>query len=134
MPVLSNPRWERFAQELAQGKSANEAYVEAGYKENRHNAAALARSQHISTRLQELQERGAAKVEITQARLLEMLEEDRDLARSLKQTSAAVAASTAIGKLFGLFVEKTEKVTVLKDISDQPMTDEEWAEKHSTAQ
>jgi hypothetical protein len=45
-----------FAQGLAQGSSAAAAYVEAGYKENRHNAASLARKQHILTRVGELQE------------------------------------------------------------------------------
>ena len=56
MPVLKNPRHEAFAQAVARGMSAAAAYVEAGYKANRHNAAALAREQHIGTRVTELQE------------------------------------------------------------------------------
>jgi hypothetical protein len=56
MPALKNPRHEAFAQTLARGVSASAAYVEAGYKANRHNAAALAREQHIGTRVAELQE------------------------------------------------------------------------------
>jgi hypothetical protein len=56
MPALKNPRHEAFAQALARGLSASAAYVEAGYKANRHNAAALAREQHIRTRVTELQE------------------------------------------------------------------------------
>ena len=43
MPPLKNPRHEAFAQGLARGMSASAAYVAAGYKANRHNAAALAR-------------------------------------------------------------------------------------------
>lgn len=31
MPVLKNQRHERFAQELAKGKSATDAYLAAGY-------------------------------------------------------------------------------------------------------
>lgn len=54
MPILPNAKHERFAQEIAKGKSASEAYVEAGYKANRHNAATLARTKHISTRVDEL--------------------------------------------------------------------------------
>lgn len=54
MPILSNPRHERFAQELAKGTSASEAYETAGFKPNRHNAATLARHQHILDRLNEL--------------------------------------------------------------------------------
>src|ERR1700745_350665 len=56
MPALKNPRHEAFAQALARSMSASAAYVEAGYKANRHNAAALARKQHIGTRVAELQE------------------------------------------------------------------------------
>jgi phage terminase small subunit len=54
MPRLANPRYERFAQELAIGKSATESYVTAGFKNNRHNAAALARTQHILARVAEI--------------------------------------------------------------------------------
>ena len=49
-PALKNPRHEAFAQALARGMSASAAYVEAGYKANRHNAAALAlRETHQNT-------------------------------------------------------------------------------------
>jgi hypothetical protein len=47
MPILTNSKHEAFAQGLARGSSAAAAYVEAGYKENRHNPATLARKQHI---------------------------------------------------------------------------------------
>lgn len=61
MPVLKNARHERFAQALAKGMTAEKAYVEAGYKPNRHNAAALAREEHILTRVAELQAKVAEK-------------------------------------------------------------------------
>lgn len=54
MPVLSNPKHERFAQELAKGKTATEAYELAGYKPNRGNAATLKQDQSISGRIAEL--------------------------------------------------------------------------------
>lgn len=73
MPVLKNPRHERFSQELAKGKTAGEAYVLAGYKENRHNAAALARKQHILTRVAEILEAAGTRVEISIARVLKEL-------------------------------------------------------------
>jgi hypothetical protein len=56
MPILPNSKHEAFAQCLARGSSAAPAYVEAGYKDNRHSAATLARKQHILTRVSELQE------------------------------------------------------------------------------
>lgn len=73
MPILSNPRHERFAQGLAAGKSSTDAYVEAGYKENRHNAASLAREEHISTRVQEILAKAAERAEITAEMVLREL-------------------------------------------------------------
>jgi len=52
--VLPNARHEKFAQEIASGKTADESYVLAGYSENRHNAAKLARKEHIKARVAEL--------------------------------------------------------------------------------
>ena len=108
MPPLPNPRHERFAQELAKGNTADEAYVTAGYKKNRHNAAALAREQHIATRVQELQGRAAKKVEVTIESLMKELDEARDLALKINQPAAAVAATKEKGVLSGLRVEKRE--------------------------
>ncbi|WGG60511.1 terminase small subunit [Brucella intermedia] len=56
MPVLKNARHEAFAQELAKGKTADEAYKIAGFKPNRGNAATLKRKQSISKRVSELLE------------------------------------------------------------------------------
>ena len=43
MPPLRNARHERFVQNLFEGKSANQAYIDAGYKECRQNAARLSK-------------------------------------------------------------------------------------------
>lgn len=59
MAALPNPRHERFAQELAEGKNATEAYEVAGYKRNAGNAATLKSDQNISKRVVELQEQRA---------------------------------------------------------------------------
>lgn len=108
MPVLDNPRHERFAQYLLKGKSAAEAYVMAGYRDNRHNAAALGREEHIKTRLQELQSAVANRAETTAADIARQLDEDRELAREVKVPSAAVSASMGKAKLFGLIKERHE--------------------------
>ena len=116
MPALTNPRHERFAQELAKGKTADAAYVGAGYKANRHNAAALARQEHISTRVAEITERGAVRAEITVASILEELEQARvaALGAETPQSSAAVSASMSKAKLLGLVVDRSEgKLTVV---------------------
>jgi hypothetical protein len=44
MPPLNNARHELFAQSLLQGKSASEAYIDAGFKGDRGNASRLAAS------------------------------------------------------------------------------------------
>jgi hypothetical protein len=59
MPTLRNPRHERFAQALAEGKSQQKAYVAAGYSATsaRANASTLLkRNASISKRVQELLE------------------------------------------------------------------------------
>src|SRR6476659_7789253 len=55
MPALRNQRRELFAQGLARGMSAAQAYREAGYVDNRRNASALKANQDILARVLELQ-------------------------------------------------------------------------------
>lgn len=73
MPILSNARHERFAQLLAEGKSADEAYSAAGFAPNRGNAATLKAKQSISDRVREILNRGAERAEITQEMVLREL-------------------------------------------------------------
>lgn len=54
MPILPNPRHERFAQELANGKNATEAYELAGYKRSHSNASHLQANNTVSQRVAEL--------------------------------------------------------------------------------
>lgn len=56
MPTLPNARHERFAQALAQGKTADEAYTIAGFKPNRGNASTLKQKQSIQNRVREILE------------------------------------------------------------------------------
>ena len=65
MPVLENPRHERFAQELAKGISAEAAYAASGYKRDRGAASRLSSKVNIQARVAELLERGAARAEVT---------------------------------------------------------------------
>lgn len=70
MPVLVNPKHERFAQEMAKGKSATDAYVLAGYKPNQPNAARLISNDMVKARVGEILGRAADKAEITIARVV----------------------------------------------------------------
>lgn len=105
MPILPNPRHEAFAQALAKGKTADEAYAQAGYKPNRHNASRLKTNEHITYRVAELQQKVAKKVEVTVESLAGELEEARQIAIGERQTSAAVQATMGKAKLFGLGTE-----------------------------
>jgi len=73
MPALSNARHERFAQGLARGLSAGEAYVEAGYAPNDGNASRLKGNEKVQARLAELTEAGALRAEVTVERVLSEL-------------------------------------------------------------
>jgi hypothetical protein len=117
MPILANPKHEAFAQGIARGSSAAAAYVEAGYRENRHNAATLARKQHILTRVSELQEeqlaihqqataQAAASAKVT----IESLIAEAEAARTKEGGSAAaVSALIAKAKLAGMWREKVDQ-------------------------
>ena len=108
MPPLENPSWERFAQELAKGKTAGEAYVLAGYKANDGNAIRLKGNERLLARVQELLGRSAARAEATVASILNELEEARKLAAEINQPSAAVAATLGKAKVAGLIVDRKE--------------------------
>src|SRR5260221_13631763 len=71
--TLANPRHERFAQVLAQGKPATEAYVLAGYKANDGNASRMKGNERISARVQEIVGRAAERAEVSLERILREL-------------------------------------------------------------
>lgn len=71
MPVLVNPRYERFAQEIFNGKlSQVEAFAAAGFKPNESHACRLAARSEVKARVAELLAASAEKAEITQAMVL----------------------------------------------------------------
>lgn len=107
MPVLKNTKHERFAQELAKGKTADEAYALAGYTENRGNASRLKANESVLRRVEELQNRAAEKTIVTIESLTAELEQARALALQEKQASAAVSATLGKAKLHGLGAETT---------------------------
>jgi hypothetical protein len=108
MPILSNPKHETFAQLLAQNKTAREAYVLSGYRDNRHNAARLKANEHVAARVLEICEAGAKSAEVSVASLLNELEQARAQATTLGQLSAAVRATSEKAKISGLMTQKIE--------------------------
>lgn len=73
MAALKNPKHEAFAQGLAKGLSASDAYVAAGYKESRSAASRLSTNVSIEARVAELVHNGAQKAETSVARVLQEL-------------------------------------------------------------
>lgn len=134
MAALENAKHERFAQELAKGKSATDAYEAAGYKRHDGNAATLRGNQRVLDRVAELQERGAIKTEITLQSLIQEAAEIQASALEDGQHSAAVAALTAKAKLAGLWVERSENENVNTNyvVSGDPVDSvEEWEAEHA---
>lgn len=178
MPILSNPRHEKFCQELAKGKSASEAYEAAGFRGHRQNAHRLITNDDIQARVAELQQKGAERAEITVEQVLRELakigfsnmldymkagvdgdpyldfsalnrdqaaalqevtvedfkdgrgEDARDVRRVKFKLADKRAALVDIGKHLGMFIERTENVNINHDVTDEPLSEEEWAEQH----
>lgn len=123
MPVLENPRYERFAQDIAKGMSQIDAYVNAGYKPNDGHAARLAGHGRIVARVAELKERAATRAEISLQSLLEEAADIQAAAMEAKQHSAAITALTVKAKLAGLWVDKSENVN--RNVNAGNLTDAE---------
>ncbi len=106
MPELPNTRHELFAQNLAQGMSATAAYEAAGYVGNDGNAIRLKGKERILERVAELQDKAVERTLKTIEDIVSQLDEDRALARSKGQASAAVQATMGQAKVLGLITEK----------------------------
>ena len=116
MAPLTNPRHERFAQEIVQGKSATEAYINAGYdvgsdKSANEAGSRLSRNVKVRARIEELQGKAAVRAEISVARFTEDLlriakkAEDLDGAPGLAVSKGAIMDAA---KLNGLVIDRKE--------------------------
>lgn len=146
MPVLDNARHEAFAHGLAKGLSAAEAYIRAGYRDSRSSASRLSTNANIASRVLELQQKAADGVVIDKqwviGKLVENVEramQAEEIVREGKGTgeyrydgSVANKALELLGKEIGMFVDRSENVNTNYDISDQPMSPDEWAQQHTT--
>ena len=131
MPIISNPRHEKFAQGLAQGKPATEAYQNAGYAPNDGNCIRLKGNERVGSRVAELQAEGAERAEVTLEGLIAEASEIKNKAMARGNYSAAVSALIIKAKLSGHWLDRAENMTsnVIYHISDKPLSVEEWAEK-----
>jgi hypothetical protein len=123
MPQLTNPRHELFAQEVARGKTADAAYVLAGYKQNIANASRLKANEKVLARISELQAHAADLVGISKAWVLQRLKENVERSMQIEtvtdregkpigeyvyQGSVANRALELLGKDMGMFIDRSE--------------------------
>lgn len=136
MPVLDNQRHEAFAQHLAKGMSADEAYQRAGYKQNRGNAIRMKANERIMKRVDELTQSISETVidqtAITRSWVLGKL---HSIATKQEEKAPAAAnrALELIGKELGMFVERSENVNHNYGVTDEPASEDEWTERYSKA-
>lgn len=95
---LKNARQERFAQELARGKSQLEAYTIAGYKPNEGHAARLAGNGKVADRVAEILAAAAELAKIDAAWVLRRAADLYEKAVQAGSYSAAKGALDLIGK------------------------------------
>lgn len=123
---LANSRHEIFAQELAKGSYATDAYETAGFKRHDGNSSTLANRPDIEARVEEIRvkvaEKVANKVAINKAYVLTRLVENLDRAMQAEEIqgkdggtgefkydgSVANRALELIGKELGMFVDRKE--------------------------
>ena len=148
MPILSNPRHERFAQELAKGKSNTAAYIEAGFRAKANSAAVnankLLKHANVSARVAELLEKRDEMARKATEKATERLSIDREwvmaelieiaqAAKSSEDYAPANKALELLGKELGMFIERTENVNTNYEVVADLPTAEEWEAEHSTA-
>jgi hypothetical protein len=125
---LKNARHERFAQELAKGKSQSEAYKSAGYSATGNAAesaaARLVRNVQVSGRVGQLKARAAERAVVTvesiTQRLLSIAEkgEGKEDASLL---SVARASLMDAAKLNGLIIDRSKVGIDLSDLSEEDL-------------
>ncbi|HEY0120635.1 MAG TPA: terminase small subunit [Rhizobium sp.] len=102
MPVLKNARYEQFAQGLARGLSATEAYAQAGYKESRSAASRLSTNVNIKRRIEEINVRVAEKAEWSAADRIAALKRISDASEAL-DPRVSVSAIAEANKMSGSY-------------------------------
>jgi len=108
MPALRNYRQERFVMFIVEGKSANQAYIDAGYKPDNANAVRLTTNDKVKARIAELRAETARKTTTTAAGLAADALRLQKMAEQQGNVTAAVAALKERGVLTGVRVEKRE--------------------------
>lgn len=128
MPMLKSAKQEAFAQALARGESASNAYACAGYPPHASNAARLAKQEHILVRVSELlakrdeierkaTEKAIDKLAITKEKVLaEMAKIGFSDIRKVLEWGEGVAVATDDGQTV---IANGVKLRASKDLTDE---------------
>lgn len=127
MAPLTNAKHELFAQEIAKGRTLEEAYALAGYARSRSNSSVLRANQSISDRIAEIQRAATREVIVTVESLIREADEIQQLAIASGQLSAANGAMTIKAKMAGLWVDKTDNTNLNTNVNPSDVTDAEIA-------
>jgi hypothetical protein len=136
MPVLKNGKHEKFVKAICIGNMSNAEAYRSAYGADKSisvaSAAAnrLLKSVKVITRVSELQAKAAEKHEITIESMIREFGEAAARAAHEKQYGPVMTALTAKAKLAGLWVDRAENLNGNYAISDKPLTEQEWVEKH----
>lgn len=160
MPALSNPKHEAFCLLFVKGKTAGNAaasHKKAGYDGDRRKASRLRHHIDICRRVAELSANVAKVAEKADERLTEKGIATREwiierLVENANRAMQAVAvldsngeptgeyrydgavankALELLGKERGMFVDRSVSLNVTYDLSDKPLTSDEWAKEYS---
>lgn len=158
MPILPNPRHERFAQELAKGTEAGEAYKIAGFTPNAGNARRLKLDEAVKKRVEAILsersrihekgvERAIERLALTKEWVIGRLVENVERAMQAEavtdregnttgeykyEGSVANRALELLGKELGMFVERSENVNKNYAVSGDLPSEDDWQQQHAT--
>ena len=110
MPVLKNARHEKFAQSRASGRTIDDAYIDAGFKANRGNAARLNANESVRKRIVEITSRVAEKAEWSAADRLISLKSIHDASLG-DDHRTAIAAIAEANKMQGSYAPSRNEHT-----------------------
>lgn len=110
MAALDNAKRERFCREYVIDLNATQAYIRAGYSVNGagQSAEKLLKNAEVVARIAELQLKVTQRLEITQEKVLQDLEDIKTEAMGEGQFGPAVRAAELQGKHIGMWPNKIE--------------------------
>lgn len=118
MPILKNAKHEAFAQGLAKGMCAVDAYEQAGYAPHRSSASKLQTNPNITARVVELTEPAVKATELSATLVLAGLLTEATRTGDGASHGARVSAWGLLGKYYKLFTDKIEADVNVNDTGD----------------